>query len=334
MIIHRGRRGWISRSRPSRRAILLGAIGLGSGAFAYTRARRSKSGPAVFIARGQRYDPALGDAVREGLLAVGIEPARMAGKRVVLKPNLVEPARSSPQMTTNPAVVVAVAENFLRWGADVVVGEGPGHVRDSDMALEESGMLDAIRDHRLVFADLNYEDVGWVENRGGMSRAGGFFLPRTVLEADLIVSIPKLKTHHWVGMSASLKNLYGVLPGLVYGWPKNILHQLGIPQTVFDLQASLPTTLAVVDAIDCMEGDGPIMGDPKPMGLIIVGNNTTSVDATCARIMGLDPARVPYLPLADGRLGPTSDHLIDQRGEPWIHQVRPFRSVDYASDGG
>ncbi len=321
--------GWTTRLRPTRRSVLIGAGGLALGTFAYSRARRPKSGPAVFIAKGQRYDAALGDTVREGLLAVGVDPAHLAGRRVVLKPNLVEPTRSSPHLTTNPAVVVAVAEAFLRWGASVVVGEGPGHVRDSDMALEESGMLDAIRAHRLHFADLNYEDVDLVKNRGGASRADGFFLPRTVLEADLIVSIPKLKTHHWMGMTASLKNLYGVLPGVVYGWPKNVLHQLGIPQTVFDIQASLPTTLAVVDAIDCMEGDGPIMGDLKPMGLILVGNNTTAVDATCARIMGVEPVRVPYLRLADGRLGPTSDSLIDQRGEPWRPQVRPFQFVDY-----
>ena len=98
-------------------------------------------------------------------MATGFDPALIAGKRVLLKPNLVEPTRKSPQMTTHPAMVVAAAAVFRRWGATVVVGEGPGHVRDTELALDESGMQDALDSLRLEFADLNYEEVGWVAER-------------------------------------------------------------------------------------------------------------------------------------------------------------------------
>ena len=74
----------------------------------------------------------------------------------------------------------------------------------------------------------------------GFSPLEGLYFPRSVLEADLVVSLPKLKTHHWVGMTASMKNLYGLLPGIKYGWPKNVLHHAGIPQTVVDINASAP----------------------------------------------------------------------------------------------
>jgi uncharacterized protein (DUF362 family) len=87
-----------------------------------------------------------------------------------------------------------------------------------------------------------------------------------VVEADLIVSLPKMKTHHWVGVTASMKNLYGTIPGIKYGWPKNVLHHAGIPETVFDINASLPKSIAIIDGIDCMEGDGPIMGTLKQWG--------------------------------------------------------------------
>ncbi len=282
----------------------------------------------VFVARNQRYDGPIAQTIRDGLLATGFDPAGIHGKRVLLKPNLVEPTRACPQMTTNPAVVLAAADVFRRWGAEVIVGEGPGHMRDTEMALVESGMQDALDAARLTFADLNYSEVGWTKNRGRASKLPGFYFPQQVLEADLIVSMPKMKTHHWVGYTAALKNLYGVIPGIKYGWPKNVLHYAGIPQSIYDINASLPKTVAIVDGIVAMEGDGPIMGSPKPMGLLVVGTNSTAVDATVGRIMGFDPAHVEYLQLARNSLGPVDEDCIDQRGELWQPLASPFTIID------
>lgn len=282
----------------------------------------------VFVAKNQRYDQSLIETVRDGLLATGLDAATLRGKTVLLKPNLVEPTKKSPHMTTHPAMVIAAAEVFRGWGATVRVGEGPGHVRDTEMALFESNMTEALDDARLDFADLNYEEVGWQRNRGRQSKLEGFHFPRSVLEADLIVSMPKMKTHHWVGFTASMKNLYGVIPGIKYGWPKNVLHHAGIPHTVYDINASLPKVISIVDGIVCMEGDGPIMGSPKPMGLVIVGTNPTAVDATVARLMGLAPQRVPYLQLAADRLGPVDDRRIYQQGERWQELAKPFHVID------
>lgn len=312
-----------------RRALLVGCGTALVGLCAYPMVRRFFSPKAaVFIARNQRYDGPLEQTIHDGLLASGFQPAGLAGKRVLLKPNLVEPSRKSPQMTTHPAMLLAAATVFRRWGASVVVGEGPGHVRDTEMALVESGVQSALDDARLEFADLNYEETVWVPNRGGVSSLKGFYFPRSVAEADLIVSMPKLKTHHWVGFTASMKNLYGTLPGIQYGWPKNVLHYAGIPQTVYDLNATLTKTLAIVDGIVCMEGDGPIMGSPKRLGLVLMGSNLPAVDATVARIMDLDPERVSYLSLAADRLGPIADRRIEQRGESWRPLVSPFKILN------
>jgi len=255
-------------------------------------------------------------------------PDSLRGKRVLLKPNMVEPIRESPHMTTHPAMVLAAAEVFRTWGATVSVGEGPGHLRDTDLALFESGIGEAIDSAKLPFADLNYQEVGWKANRGRSSKLGGFFFPQAVVEADLVVSLPKMKTHHWVGVTASMKNLYGTIPGCKYGWPKNVLHYSGIPETVFDINASLPRAIAIVDGIDCMEGDGPIMGTAKHMGLVLVGMCPAAVDATVCRLMELDPYAVPYLALAADRLGPIDDRLIQQRGEPWQPLASPFDILD------
>jgi len=312
-----------------RRALLIGAGATIAALTVWPIARRAlRPRSAVFVARNQRYDGPLSQTIHDGLLASGLTPGALAGKTVLLKPNLVEPTRDSPQMTTHPAVVVAAAETFRRWGARVMVGEGPGHMRDTEMALIESGMQEALDDAGLDFLDLNYSRVGWVPNGGKASKLDGFFFPEPVIQADLIVSMPKMKTHHWVGYTGALKNLYGVIPGIKYGWPKNVLHHAGIPETIFDINASLPKTMAIADGILAMEGDGPIMGSPRPMGLLVMGTNSTAVDATLGRLMGFDPALVPYMQLAANRLGPVDESCVLQRGESWQPLAKPFKILD------
>lgn len=312
-----------------RRALLVGAGAAAAGLTALPWLREMFAEPApVFLARGQRYDGPLEKTLREGLVATGIDPLSLRGRKVLLKPNLVEPSRLTPHVTTHPAMIVAAAEVFRGWGADVAVGEAPGHVRDTEMVLVESKIAEALDDADLPFRDLNYEDSIFSANAGRASKLNGFHFPHSVAEADLIVSMPKLKTHHWVGLTASLKNMYGVLPGIQYGWPKNVLHHAGIPETVCDINASLGKTIAIVDGILCMEGDGPIMGTPKPLGLVAIGVNPTAVDATCARIIGLEPRKVPYLNLSAGRLGPIQERLIVARGENWRDLASPFTLLD------
>ncbi len=313
----------------NRRSLIIGGGTLAAAAGSYHLwANANLPRASVFVARNQRYDGSLATTIREGLLAAGFDAAWVRGRRVLLKPNLVEPSRFSPQMTTNPLVVLAAAEVFLRWGATVTVGEGPGHVRDTENALYESGLAEVLDDARLNFVDLNYEETAWLPNQGRTCKLAGFHFPKSVVEADLLVSLPKMKTHHWVGFTAALKNFYGVIPGIRYGWPKNVLHHAGIPETIYDINASIPRAIGIVDGIECMEGDGPILGTPKPMGLLLMGTNLTALDATVGRIMGLVPERVSYLKLAADRLGPITDSRIEQRGEAWQPLVNPFKVLD------
>ena len=315
--------------QPSRRAVLaLGGAAMACAAGAKTVQWATAPSAEAFVARNQKYEHGLETTIRDGLLACGFQPAQFDGKRVLLKPNLVEPSREIPHMTTHPAMIVAAGEVFRHWGATVRVGEAPGHVRDTEMALVESGVGEALQDANLVFADLNYEQVGYRRNRGRYSPLKGIYFPRNVLEADYVVSMPKLKTHHWVGLTCSMKNFYGVLPGIKYGWPKNVLHHNGIPQTVADINATLPSTLAIVDGIECMEGDGPILGSAKHMGLVLVGSNLPAVDATAARIIGLLPERISYLQLVADRIGPIADNRILQRGERWQESANAFKILD------
>ena len=258
------------------------------------------------------YDADLADVVYRGLEL--LRPAVM-GRRVFLKPNMVE-YESGTAINTHPAVVAGAAAAFLKAGAlEVVVGEGPGHRRDVEYLLAGTGLDDVLSQHRLRFVDLNHDDVVRVPLRSRFTGLDALWLPSELLRSDFIVSMPKLKTHHWVAMTASLKNFFGVVPGAVYGWPKNILHFHGIEQSILDIAATVKPSFTIVDAIVAMEGDGPIMGRPRQMGFLAMGTDLVAVDATCARIMGLDPTKIPYLSVGSEYLGNIVERRIEQRGE-------------------
>ncbi len=123
-----------------------------------------------------------------------------------------------------------------------------------------------------------------------------------------------MKTHHWAGATLSMKNFFGLVPGSVYGWPKNQLHQIGIDRSIAELQRVFPRSFAIVDGIVGMEGNGPIQGSPKQSGVLVMGGDLVAVDATCCRIMGIDPARLEYLRLTAARGHLLAEH-IDQRAE-------------------
>jgi uncharacterized protein (DUF362 family) len=219
----------------------------------------------------------------------------ISGKRILLKPNLVEFNAEAP-INTNPILVAAAVEAFYSLGASSVkIAEGPGHRRMTlDMA-EAAGFFSTIPKFEANFVDLNTDDVQHVHLDRPVSTLKELYLPNTVFDCDLLVSMPKMKTHHWAGATLSMKNLFGVVPGSVYGWPKNILHWAGIDESIVDLQSLFPRQFAIVDAIESMEGNGPILGTSKHTGLIVAGSHPPSVDATCCQIMGIDPAKIRYL---------------------------------------
>ncbi len=139
-----------------------------------------------------------------------------------------------------------------------------------------------------------------------------------------------MKTHHWAGVTLSMKNLFGVLPGICYGWPKNVLHHCGITQSILDINATVQPQLAIVDGIVGMEGDGPIMGTPCQPELLVMGTNFTAVDATAARLMGFQPERLDFLRMASGCLGPIKERHIQQRGEAIADCQHRFRLGDHS----
>jgi uncharacterized protein (DUF362 family) len=317
----------------NRRAFLTGAGGVAAAGLAANLVREWQEGflrSDVMIATASSYGADLEAIIRSGLRELGIGPEIVRGKSILLKPNLVEPCAEAPQVNTHPTVVRATSEVFRRWGAGrVVVAEGPGHCRDTQLVLEQSGLGAVLAESRLEFVDLNLDDIELVPNRLGRTKLPHLALPSTLRQVDWIVSLPKMKTHHWAGVTLSMKNLFGVMPGIYYGWPKNVLHQAGIEGSILDINAAVKPHLAIVDGIIGMEGDGPIMGTPKHAGVLVMGTNLPAVDATCARLMKIEPSRIGYLAAASGRLGPIAEAHIEQRGEPIASLAQPFALLDH-----
>ena len=283
----------------------------------------------TFVARVDHYQLDIAGTLLRGMMELGVNREEIRGKRILLKPNLVETASESPHINTHPLVLRGAIEAFLRLGAaTVMVAEGPGHRRDTLAVYEESGLADVLTEDRIKFHDINYITGFELPNAGRQSTMKTLTFPALFQEVDWIVSVAKMKTHHWTGATLSMKNLFGVMPGRYYGWPKNVLHKVGIQNSILDINATLKPHFAIVDGIIGMEGDGPIMGQPKQVGVLVMGRNLPAVDATCCRIMGIDPYKVSYLERADNWLGPISDRSIEQRGETIASVQTNFELID------
>lgn len=292
------------------------------GSEAFRKQRTSR----VAILEALRYDSSLRQIITEGVKLCGLE---VRGKTIVLKPNLVE---FDPKgvINTNPLVIEAAVDCFLTLGArKVLIAEGPGHRRDNEYLLTASGIYRVLKEHRVPYVDLNSDDVRPTRLRSSFTTLEQLYLPETLYNADVLVSMPKLKTHHWAGVTLSLKNMFGVVPGSVYGWPKNILHWQGIHNSILDINSSLPVRqFAIVDGVVGMEGNGPLQGQAKDSGILIFGEDLVAVDATAARLMRIEPKKIKYLAEAGEFLGNVDYESIEQIGENLERMQKDFRVIE------
>src|SRR2546427_6121709 len=184
----------------TRRTVLAGSLGIAGGAATslpflvprYDRDRRPTRSR-VAILPASEYSEKLAVLLWEGLKLFNLD---VAGKSILLKPNLVDYIPGA-EINTHPLLVIAAAECFRRLGAKLVtVAEGPGHQRDTELVLRATGLEQYLKEQRIPFVDLNRDEVVKVRLRADYSRLKHLWLPRTVLGVDVIVSMPKVKTHH------------------------------------------------------------------------------------------------------------------------------------------
>jgi uncharacterized protein (DUF362 family) len=261
--------------------------------------QRTRMGPAATVVLQQvpSYEGDLAAPLRQGWQQAGFP--EVAGKRVLIKPNLVDRVESRPIMT-HPKLVGALIDVLREMGVgQITVGDGPAFRRDGMAVADESGLSEVLAARGLEFTDLNYDDPAPVPVTSEWFRtAKELWLPAAVRNAELVISLPKLKTHHWSTVSMSMKNLFGVIPGARYGWPKNILHINGLDASILALLPLMPRVVGIVDGIVGMQGDGPLYGTAVPHGVLAFGTDLVALDFTCTRLTGLDPNNVKHLRFA------------------------------------
>jgi uncharacterized protein (DUF362 family) len=275
----------------------------------------------VAILSVAEYSEGLAHSLARALRMFGLN---LRDKSVLLKPNLVEYI-ADVEVNTNPMLVSAAAEAFRSLGArSVVVAEGPGHQRDTYLVLAESGLDAQLRRQNLAFVDLNRDELIKVATQANYTGLDHLWLPRTVLASDFVVSMPKIKTHHWAGVTLSMKNMFGIVPGTKYGWPKNVLHWKGIHRSILDICATAPIHFVIADGVIAMEGNGPLHGTHRHLGKIVLADDPVAADFVCAQLMGLNPGLVWHLDRASHFLGNGSPGRIDLIAERLPQQVVPF----------
>lgn len=238
------------------------------------------------------------------------------GTKVAVKVNLVSGSDPEKAVTTHPMLVTEVCRRLISKGADVVVGDSPGGLF-TEAALKKNYRAGGLEMVEAVGAKLNYNtDIEEVKFPEAVS-AHVFSCTSWLRQADLIIDFTKLKTHAMMGMTASVKNMFGSIPGTTK--PE---YHMRFPETkafanmLVDLNESLRPAFSMIDAVDCMEGNGPTSGTPRHLGLVLGSENPYYLDMVCAELIGLTREDVPTLQCAFERgLGPEDVSSVPVEGE-------------------
>ncbi len=248
----------------------------------------------VALVRCDRYDPDLVfEAVGRGLaLLGGADKFAKSGERILLKPNLLAGSAPDKAVTTHPVLFSAVARHVQAMGVRLTYGDSPGFGR-AESAARHSKIAEAAEALGIPMADFtNGKTASFPEGR----LVKQFTVAAGVLDADGIISLPKLKTHALTRMTGAVKNQFGCIPGLLKGEFHARMPELErFSQMLVDLVRFLRPRLYVMDAIVAMEGNGPRGGVPKQVSALLFSTDPVALDAAACAIIGLDPGLVPTI---------------------------------------
>jgi uncharacterized protein (DUF362 family) len=265
---------------------------------------------------------AIRQAVERALgLIGGISDIIRPRDMVLINPSWVAPpVERAAGCITLPEVTQAIADIVIEMGARVVIAESSAVGVDTEKVIEASGYGELRRKgYRIVDLKKSKTTSRIRTERGKVFEAVECYDP--VKEADVIISVPKLKTHDQTEMTCSIKKLKGLLSDKA----KKAMHHEGLFEGVVDLLSAVKPRLAVVDAIICQEGVGPVFGKPVEMDLILAGKDLVAVDATCARLIGYDPSETLLTVNAANRgLGVMDEADIEVVGVPIDSVKRRF----------
>ncbi len=245
----------------------------------------------VYIVQCKNYDEV--DDRMTALLDLmgGIGQFAKTGERIVLKVNLLRRAKPEAAVCTHPAVAAAVAGMLKKEGASAVIADSPGGgYQYSEKSLNKiyrtSGMEQAARQSGV---ELNLDTTSRPVHHAEGVLTKHFDIITPVYEADAVFNLCKMKTHLFTMMTGAVKNIFGVIPGLLKpGYHAKLRDPKRFAAMLLDLSQYISPRLSIMDAIVAMEGDGPGAGDPRPVGLLIGSRNPLALDVVAGEIMGMD----------------------------------------------
>ena len=255
----------------------------------------------VWVVRCTDYAESLGPAfaqlVNESSL---LSPEAVAGRRVLVKPNLLTDRTPDQAVTTHPELLRFVIRHLKSAGARVSVGDSPASAANISTVLATTGVGALCKDEGVPFVSFEREGV-----RAYAVDGFEFTIAAPVAEADLVVSLPKVKSHALTKLTAAVKNLYGAVPG----YSKTTLHRLHPRPDDFGLLLRaiwrvLPPTVSIADAVVGMEGQGPANGRPVPLGFLAASADPFALDVALCGILHINPESVPYLKGVSGQHAP------------------------------
>lgn len=249
------------------------------------------------LVRCQDYEPLqVRRALRQGLdLLDSVEGFVRPGDTVLIKPNMLSAKEPEKAVTTHPEVIAAVGEMVLDCRGKVVLGDSPaGAGNNLGKFWDKTGIRAVAR--RLGVKPVSFEDAGV---KSFEIPAGFVSISRIALEADVIINLPKLKTHMLTRMTGAVKNMFGTVPG----FRKSYIHSLAPASLAFSrfvvgvYQQVIPR-LNVMDAVWGMEGNGPSSGNPRHIGALLVSQDALALDSLGARLIGMEEEKLPVFQAA------------------------------------
>lgn len=227
----------------------------------------------------------------------GIGKFVSSGDKVLVKPNICAAKPSETGTVTDPELVAEICRLAAGAGGEVKVGESPIHPFRAPRVFSRAGYGDFEKRHGFPLIDLDSAEAVEIKVPRGVALKQEV-IAKPVLECDCLINVPVIKTHLQTMVTLGLKNLKGVVPTK----DKMLIHVKGLDAGIVDLNTVISSRLTVVDGIIGMEGElGPTNGSPVHLGVVVAGDNVVEVDATCARLMGLDPHRITHLKMAEER---------------------------------
>jgi len=259
-------------------------------------------------------------AIRKALSEIGgMEAFVHPGDCVLLKPNLLAADPPEKNVTTHPAIVEVVARLVQEAGGSVWIGDSPaGSIRGIKRFWKVSGLLDVAE---RVGAELMPFEMSALSLKTKNGRR--YFLSKWVEDADVVINLPKFKTHSLMLFTGAVKNMYGTLPGLQKGdFHRLAPHPADFAKVLLDVYELTRPTLSIMDGVFGMEGNGPAAGQSRKVGLIFASTDAVALDVVASFLMGYSPELLPTIREARERNAGVTDWNAIETSVPALETLR------------